>query len=109
MPSPSQTIMRLGLGFGTSQALRVVAELHIPDLLGAGERTIDQLADASASNADALYRVMRLLATENVFREVSPRRFALTDIGAALRSDLPSGPRDFVRMINSDAYLAFEQ
>lgn len=108
MPNPSQTIMRLGLGFAVSQALRVVAELGIPDVLAVGELTVDQLANASSSNADSLYRVMRLLAAESVFREVTPRRFALTDVGAALQSD-PSGPRDFVRMINSDPYLAFER
>src|SRR5260370_11142448 len=51
---------------------------------------------------------MRLLAPEGVFREVLPRHFELTEVGAVLRSDRP-GPRDFVRMINSEAYLAFEQ
>jgi hypothetical protein len=107
MPGPSRTIMRLGLGFVVSQSLRAAAELGIPDLLAAGERSVDQLAQASGSNADALYRVMRLLAGQGVFREVSPRRFALTDVGAALCADAPGSPRDFVRMINSEPYLAF--
>ena len=30
-------------------------------------------------------------------------------VGPALRSDPPTGPRAFVRMINSQPYLAFEQ
>jgi hypothetical protein len=51
---------------------------------------------------------MRLLAPEGVFRELLPRQFELTEVGAVLRSDRP-GPRDFIRMINSEAYLAFEQ
>jgi hypothetical protein len=109
MLSPAQQILRLGFGFGISQALRVVAELGIPDLLADGERTAEELAGSTSSNADALYRVMRLLAAENVFREVSPRRFVLTEVGAALRSNLVSGPGDFVRMANSEPYLAFEQ
>jgi SAM-dependent methyltransferase len=83
-------------------------ELRIADLLAGGEQSVDELAAATGSNADALYRVMRLLAPEGVFKEVLPRRFELTEVGAALRSDRP-GPRDFVRMINSEAYLAFEQ
>ena len=33
MPNPSQQIMRLGFGFAVSQALRVIIELGIPDLL----------------------------------------------------------------------------
>lgn len=108
MSSPSQQIMRLGFGFAVSQALRVIIELGIPDLLAAGEQSVDELAAATGSNADALYRVIRLLAPEGVFREVLPRHFELTQVGAVLRSDRP-GPRDFVRMINSEAYLAFEQ
>jgi SAM-dependent methyltransferase len=106
--NPSQQIMRLGLGFAVSQALRVLIELGIPDLLAVGERSVDDLAAATQSKADALYRVMRLLAPEGVLREVLPRHFELTEVGAALRSDRP-GPRDFVRMINSEPYLAFEQ
>src|SRR4051812_287028 len=98
MPHPSQQILRLGLGFAVSQALRVIIELGIADLLAANERAVEDLAAATESDADALYRVMRLLAPEGVFREISPRRFELTKVGAMLRSDR-QGPRDFVRMI----------
>ena len=108
MANPSQQIMRLGFGFTVSQALRVIIELGIPDLLAAGERPVDELAAATQSDADALYRVMRLLASEGVFSEVLPRHFALTEVGAVLCSNRP-GPRDFVCMINSEPYLAFEQ
>jgi hypothetical protein len=108
MSTPSQQIMRLGFGFAVSQALRVVIELGIPDLLAGGERSVDELATDTHSDADALYRVMRLLAPEGVLKEVRPRHFELTEVGAVLRSDRP-GPRDFIRMINSEAYLAFEQ
>ena len=108
MPNPSQQIMRLGFGFAVSQALRVIIELGIPDLLAAGKQSADELAATTQSDADALYRVMRLLAPEGLFREVIPRHFELTEAGAMLRSDRP-GPGDFVRMINSEPYLAFEQ
>ena len=59
-------------------------ELGIPDLLAQGEQSVDHLAAATASNADALYRVMRLLAPERVLREVRPCVFQLTEIGAVL-------------------------
>ncbi len=107
MESPSQRLVRLGFGFAVSQAIRVVAELKIPDLMSGGERTIDDLAAATGSHAGALSRIMRLLSAEGVFSEVSPGRFAVTDVGDALRSDKPTGPRNFLRMINSEAYLAF--
>ena len=108
MHNASQQILRLGFGFAVSQALRVIIELGVPDLLAGSAQSVDELATATQSDADALYRVMRLLAAEGVFREVLPRHFELTEVGAVLRSDRP-GPGDFVRMINSEPYLAFEQ
>src|SRR5437867_2359753 len=108
MTNSSQQIMRLGFGFAVSQALRVVVELGIPDLLASGVQSVEDLAAATKADAEPLYRVMRLLAPEGVFTENRPRHFALTEVGAVLRSDRP-GPRDFIRMINSEAYLAFEQ
>ena len=108
MSSPSQQILRLGFGFAVSQALRVIIELGIPDLLAVGDRSVEELARATQSDPDSLYRVMRLLAPEGVVTEVRPRHFELTEVGAVLRSDRP-GPRDYVRMVNSEPYLAFEQ
>jgi len=108
MSSPSQQIMRLGFGFAVSQALRVTIELGIPDLLAVGEQPVEELARATHSDPDALYRVLRLLAPEGVVKEVRPRHFELTEVGAVLRSDRP-GPREWVRMVNSEPYLAFEQ
>ena len=74
METASARLMRLGFGFAVSQAIRVVAELKISDLLSTGDRAIDDLAAATGSNAGALYRVMRLLSGEGVFREVSAGR-----------------------------------
>jgi SAM-dependent methyltransferase len=107
--SPAQHVIRLGFGFAVSQALRVVADLEIADRLSIGERSVDDLAAESSCHADALYRVMRLLAAEGVFYETSARRFGLTEVGAALRSNGRSSPRDLIRMLNREPYLAFAQ
>jgi hypothetical protein len=109
MASPAEQIIRLGFGFAVSQALCVVADLEIADRLVAGELCVDDLAAQTGSDVGALYRVMRLLAAEGVFCETSAGRFALTELGAALRADAPSGPRDLIRMLNREPYLAFAQ
>src|SRR3954471_4229468 len=109
MATPAQHIIRLALGFAVSQALRVVADLEIADRLAAGERSVDELAAETSSHADALYRIMRLLAAEGVFREMDARRFRLTETGEALRSDARSGSRDLIRMLNQEPYFAFAQ
>ena len=108
MPSPSQQLIRLGLGFMVSQALNVVADLNIADLMAAGERSVDDLAAETGCQRDALYRIMRVLAAEGIFRETAGGGFELTELGAGLQSN-GSGPRDFIRMMNREPYLAFSQ
>jgi len=109
MVNSAQHIVRLAFGFAVSQALRVVADLEIADHLGDGEWSVDDLAAQTHSNADGLYRVMRLLAAEGLFRETMARRFRLSELGEALRSDTGSSPRDLIRMLNGEPYLAFAQ
>ena len=109
MASSVQHLVRLAFGFAVSQALRVVADLEIADHLGDGEWSVDDLAAKTHSNADALYRVMRLMAAEGLFRETAVRRFRLTKVGEVLRSDKGSSPRDLIRMLNGEPYLAFAQ
>jgi hypothetical protein len=107
MASPAEQIIRLGFGFAVSQALRLAADLEIADRLAGGEQDVDELAAQTGSDAGALYRVMRLLAAEGVFRETSARRFGLTELGAVLRSEGSSSPRELIRMLNREPYLAF--
>src|SRR3954468_3640000 len=101
MATPAQQIVRLALGFAVSQALRVVADLEIADRLAEGERSVDDLAEETSSHVGALYRIMRLLAAEGIFREAHPRRFGLTETGQALCSD-GSGAGDLIRMLNQE-------
>ncbi len=107
MRSHAQQLIRLGFGFMVSQALNFAADLNIADRLAAGERSVDDLAVETGCRADALYRIMRVLAAEGIFRESEHRRFELTELGSALRSDEPSSPRDIIRMMNREPYLAF--
>lgn len=109
MSSPSQHLIRLGFGFMVSQALNIAADFNIADRLAAGQRSVEDLAAETGCHAEALYRVMRVLAAEGVFRETLDRRFELTELGSALRSDHPSSPRDMIRMMNREPYLAFAE
>jgi 2-polyprenyl-3-methyl-5-hydroxy-6-metoxy-1,4-benzoquinol methylase len=107
MARVAEQIIRLGLGFITSQALRVVADLEIADRLAGGAKSVDDLSVETGAHADALYRIMRVLAAEGVFRETLPRQFELTELGMTLRAGAPSSARDFIRMINREPYIAF--
>jgi hypothetical protein len=75
-------------GFFRGKLLCAAVRLGIAEALGDGEKTLDELALATASNADALYRVLRALAAIGVVAEVAPARFALTTFGRPLRKDV---------------------
>jgi len=84
-----QRLNRLIGGYRISRAIAVVVGLGIPDLLAGGPRNSDDLAQATKTRASALYRVLRLLVGVGLFKEVAPREFRLTPLGAGLRTDIP--------------------
>src|SRR5262245_31617964 len=89
-------------GHHVSQAMYVMAELGIADLLRNGARDSDDLAQSTKSHPPTLYRVLRFLAAQGVLTEVAPRCFALTTLGAALRSDACGSLRPLFRYLLND-------
>jgi hypothetical protein len=87
---PAEALTRLVNGYQVSQAIHVAAVLGVADHLAGGPRASDELAAATGSHPRALYRLLRALAAVGVFREEPGRRFALTPLGACLRSDAPA-------------------
>jgi hypothetical protein len=88
-PDPAQLVFQLISGYIASAALQVAVKLTIADHLVEGPRTVASLADETGVNEDALYRVLRVLASAGVFEETAPRTFALTPAASLLRSDQP--------------------
>jgi SAM-dependent methyltransferase len=76
-------------GYQVSQALHVAATLGVPDLLAGGPRTRDELSTLTGTHPDALYRLLRALASVGVLREEDGRRFSSTPLGDGLRTDAP--------------------
>ncbi len=69
-------LLALVRGYRISQAIYVVTQLGIPDLLADGPREIDELASATESHAPSLRRVLLFLAGVGVLDKVGPQRFA---------------------------------
>ncbi|HEU5336228.1 MAG TPA: methyltransferase [Terriglobales bacterium] len=88
--------MQLANGFMMSSALYVVTSLNIPDLLAQGSRPVSELARSTGANEDALYRVLRALASVEFFVESAGRRFELTAVSEAMRSDQPGSVKEMV-------------
>jgi hypothetical protein len=101
---PIQMAFQFATGYIVSAALQTAVKLGIPDRLIDGPRGVADLASATGTNEDALYRVLRALTTVNVFQEVAPRTFGLTPISEVLRSDKP-GAHDMALWISSPLHF----
>jgi hypothetical protein len=96
---PPLTIVELAMSQYIPQSLYVVTQLGIADLLKGGARKVSQLAATVRVDERSLYRVLRLLASMDVFAETRRGEFKLTRLAATLCTDHPNSVRDVVLMI----------
>jgi O-methyltransferase domain len=82
----------------------VAAQLGVADLLAAGPRPIADLAAATDADAQSLYRVLRALTSRGLFREDGDKRFSLTPLAEALRTDAAQTIRPQALWSGSEAY-----
>src|SRR5712691_12623477 len=87
-PLPA-VMLDLIVGYWASQLVHVVAKLGLADLLKSGSKSPAELARSVGADPATVRRVLRALASVGVFAERKGGRFALTPLGATLRSDRP--------------------
>jgi hypothetical protein len=105
--SPAQTAIQVAFGFINARALYVAAKLGVADYLKGGPKTAVELAAALSVKADALYRIMRVLAASGVF-ELDPNdRFSLNEISDTLRTASAQSVRDYVIFYHECVYPSF--
>ena len=95
---PGIVLYQMAIGHYVSRALDLAARLGVADLLAAGPRQAAELAAQTRTDAAALRRVLRLLASVGVFSEDADGAFALTPLGELLRSDVPGSARASVML-----------
>src|SRR5258708_673939 len=83
------TVRGLINGHWVTQSIHVLLRLGIPDQLAAGPRSETELAAGAGVHEQSLYRLLRAVAAIGLLNELPDRRFALTELGEALRSDVP--------------------
>ncbi|AMK78798.1 MULTISPECIES: methyltransferase [Methylomonas] len=98
---PPIRLIQIGSAFWQSRALYVAARLDIAGALADGEASAETLAERIGADADALYRLLRMLAAIGVFEEVADRRFKNNKLSSCLRQDHPNSVRAMVLMHNS--------
>jgi SAM-dependent methyltransferase len=101
-------VMAKLLGFITTQAIGLLAELGIADELGTQPRSVGDLARRAGANEDSLFRLLRFLAAESIVEERPDGTFCGTSASEALRSDSPHSLRPFAILMRGHHFQAWE-
>jgi SAM-dependent methyltransferase len=94
-------------GYWTTQAIFVVAELGIADLLANGPKHPEELGKLVGVEGDMLYRVLRALASIGIFVEDAEGKFMLTPLAETLCGD--SGQRAYARLHGQELYQSWSK
>ncbi len=89
-------------GYMISRAIYVAAQLGVAEILKDQPMDTKDIAAAVGANADALYRLLRALASVGVFTEIKQRHFALTPLAACLRTDVPGSLNAYILFYGSE-------
>ena len=101
-PSPSEVMLRTISGFWVARAIHIVAELGIADLVAHDAKTAEELAKATSTHPEALYRVLRALASLGIFVEDGQQRFGLTPLARTLQTDAPGSLRFLALLVGGE-------
>lgn len=82
-------LVEMAMAYSRSRMLCAAARLGIADALGDEVRGVGFLAENCQADTNALYRLLRALASVGVTEETTPEHFRLTPFGKPLRRDVP--------------------
>ncbi|MGH7896065.1 MAG: methyltransferase family protein, partial [Candidatus Binatia bacterium] len=101
IPLPFQ-ISRMVTSYWVPQAIHVAATLGVADVLAGGPRQSADIARTVGAHPDALHRLLRALVVLELCTQSDDGAFALTPLGACLRSDTPDSVRSWVLLVAGD-------
>src|SRR5215471_6964292 len=107
--SPQQQLDQMITGYWISQAIYAAAKFGIADHLKDGPKSVGELAAATSTNPDALYRLLRALASVGIFTEGESRRFSLTPLAEPLRSDIAGSKRALALILGDEQFRAWAE
>jgi hypothetical protein len=87
--APNVALVQMAMSYARSRMVCAAARLGVADALGDEVRSVDDLAATCRADVDALYRLLRALASIGITEETEPRHFRLTALGSPLRRDVP--------------------
>jgi hypothetical protein len=84
---PEVRVLFMTSGIQKSMMIHTAARLQIADHLASGIKSLEDLALATSTHTDSLYRLMRALAGEGIFYELPGKRFETSPMGRALEKN----------------------
>ena len=90
------------MGYMPARVVHTAAHLGISDLLAAGPKTAEALAQATNTSIGPLLRLLRALASMDLLEDLGRDRFALTALGSQLRSNVPGSMRNVALMFGGE-------
>jgi hypothetical protein len=99
---PATRLQRLLQGDLLARAIHTVVELRVADALKDGPLGAEEVAARVGAHPQALYCVIRALASVGIFAEDDHHRFTLTPVGQPLRSDTPASQRELTLLHASE-------
>ena len=107
-PPPHVQLIQMGLAFIASRTVYAAAKLGLADQLSCGPKNAIELAGLMPVHAPSLHRLMRTLASLGILTEQTEQRFALTDVGEALKTDAPGAARSSLIFLGSPSQSGWD-
>ena len=104
-PPAAQMMQMIIVGRQIAHAIATATRLDLATQIGAETLGIGELARRTAAHPDALYRLMRALASVGVFAEDESGRFRNTPLSEALRADVVGSSRPMALFFGHDSHV----
>ena len=104
LPPQAVLLRMLGDGFILSRALGTAAVLGVADHFAQGPRPVEEVARATQTDPDALFRLLRFLASVGIFEQDGDRRFKLGPLGGPLVSSAPGSLAKWASYLGHEWY-----
>jgi hypothetical protein len=98
---PHVQLIEMGTAYWVSRVVYTAAKLGLADHLDSKPMTAAELAQLIGAHAPSLHRFMRTLAGLGILTEDEVQRFALTPLGAALKTGAPGSARSSLLALGS--------
>ena len=99
---PQVQILQMMNAYRLTQNISVAAQLGIADLLADGSKSVVELAQETKSHPQSLYRLLRTLASFDIFAEVEGQKFRLTPRASLLKTDAPGSLRGYATVMGAE-------